>query len=61
MLLLLSRTAGLVMAFKLLQAAQGHWRRLDAAKLLPLVRAGVVFKDGQQVEPQPRKRKKAAA
>ena len=57
-----SRTAGLVMAFKLLQAAQGHWRRLDAAKLLPLVRAGITFKDGIQVEPQPsRKRKKAAA
>ncbi len=57
-----SRTAGLVMAFKLLQAAQGHWRRLDGAELIPLVRAGVVFKDGNQVEPQPsRKRKKAAA
>jgi transposase-like protein len=57
-----SRTAGLVMAFKLLQAAQGHWRRLDGAQLIPLVRAGVVFKDGRQVEPQPsRKRKKAAA
>jgi putative transposase len=57
-----SRTAGLVMAFKLLQVAQGHWRRLDGAALLPLVRAGVAFKDGQQVEPQPsRKRKKAAA
>ena len=50
------------MAFKLLQAAQGHWRRLDGAELIPLVRAGVVFKDGRQVEPQPsRKRKKAAA
>jgi putative transposase len=57
-----SRTAGLVMAFKLLQAAQGHWRRLNAAKLLPLVRAGITFKDGIQVEPQSsRKRKKAAA
>ena len=57
-----SRTAGLVMAFKLLQAAQGHWRRLDGAELIPLVRAGVVFKDGRQVVPQPsRKRKKAAA
>jgi putative transposase len=57
-----SRTASLVMAFKLLLAAQGHWRRLDGAALLPLVRAGVSFKDGKQVEPQPpRKRKKAAA
>lgn len=60
-----SRTAGLVMAFKLLQAAQGHWRKLDGAELIPLVRAGVVFKDGKRVEPQParlaRRPKKAAA
>ena len=45
-----SRAAGLTMAFKLLQAAQGTWRRLDAHALLPLVRAGVLFQDGQQVE-----------
>jgi transposase-like protein len=45
-----SRAAGLTMAFKLLQAAQSTWRRLDAHDLLPLVRAGVVFKDGQSVE-----------
>jgi len=45
-----SRTAGLTMAFKLLQAAQSTWRRLDAHDLLPLVRAGVVFKDGQSRE-----------
>lgn len=45
-----SRTAGLTMAFKLLEAAQKTWRRLDAHDLLPLVRAGVVFKDGQSVE-----------
>ena len=32
-----SRTAGLVMAFKLLQVAEGHWRRLDGAELIPLV------------------------
>ena len=55
-----SRTAGLVMAFKLLQVAEGHWRRLDAAELVPLVRAGVAFEDGVQVEPQ-KTRKKAAA
>ena len=29
-----SRTAGLVMAFKLLQAAEGHWRSLDGAELV---------------------------
>jgi putative transposase len=45
-----SRTAGLTMAFKLLEAAQQSWRRLDAHELLSLVRAGRVFKDGQQVE-----------
>ncbi len=55
-----SRTAGLVMAFKLMQVAQGHWRRIDAAELVPLVRAGVGFEDGVQIEPQ-KKRKKAAA
>lgn len=46
-----SRAAGLTMAFTLLEAAQNTWRRLDAHDLLPLVRAGVVFKDGQSVEP----------
>lgn len=45
-----SRTAGLMMAFKLLETAQRTWRRIDAHDLLPLVRAGVVFKDGQSVE-----------
>jgi hypothetical protein len=56
-----SRTAGLVMAFKLLQVAQGHWRRLDGAELVPLVRAGVVFTDGTRVEPQPSRRSKRVA
>lgn len=45
-----SRVAGLTMAFKLLQAAQRTWCRLDAQDLLPLVRAGIVFKNGLQVE-----------
>ena len=44
-----SRTAGLTMAFKLLQVAEGHWRCLDAAELVPLVRAGVRFEDGVRV------------
>ena len=56
-----SRTAGLAMAFKLLQVAQGHWRRLDGAELVPLVRAGVVFTDGTRVEPQPSRRSKKVA
>jgi hypothetical protein len=55
-----SRTAGLTMAFKLLEAAQAHWRRLDGAELIPLVRAGVRFVDGARVE-RLEERKKGAA
>ena len=40
-----SRAAGLTMAFKLLEAAQRTWRRLDAHDLHPLIRVGVVLKD----------------
>src|ERR1700736_4668218 len=46
-----SRTKGLLMAFKLLEMVQHRWRRLDGAQLLPLVRAGVKFADGVQVDP----------
>lgn len=45
-----SRNRGLMMAYKLLRMAQERWRRLDGAELLPLVRAGVPFTDGEQVE-----------
>jgi putative transposase len=45
-----SRQRGLTMAFKLLEMAQLRWRRLNGAELLPLVRAGVLFKNGVQVE-----------
>ncbi len=45
-----NRTKALTMAFKLLEMAQLRWRRLDAANLLPLVRAGVTFLDGVQLE-----------
>jgi putative transposase len=55
-----SRTAGLTMAFKLLEAAQAHWRRLDSADLIPLVRAGVRFVDGVRVERQEESKKGAA-
>ena len=41
-----SRTKALLMAFKLLEMAQRRWRRLNGARLLPLVRAGVKFVDG---------------
>lgn len=46
-----SRQAGLVLAFKLALAAQDRWRRVNAPHLVPLVRAGVRFKDGEQVVP----------
>jgi transposase-like protein len=49
-----SRTKGLLMAFKLLDMVQLRWRHLDGAQLLPLVRAGVKFADGVQVEPAKR-------
>jgi putative transposase len=55
-----SRTAGLTMAFKRLEAAQTHWRRLDSAELIPLVRAGVRFVDGVRVERQEQRKKGAA-
>lgn len=45
-----NRTKALTMAFKLLEIAQQRWRRLDGATLLPLVRAGITFVDGVQVE-----------
>lgn len=45
-----SRKRGLMMAYKLLQMAQERWRRLNGSTLLPLVRAGVAFKDGEQLE-----------
>jgi putative transposase len=45
-----ARGSGLMMAYKLLRMAQERWRTLDGAELLPLVRAGVPFTDGEQVE-----------
>lgn len=49
-----SRAAGAAMAYKLMIAAMAGWRRLDAAKLLPLVRAGVRFRDGVMMEREDR-------
>jgi transposase-like protein len=45
-----SRSAGLAMAFKLLEAAQARWRCVNAAHLVALVRAGATFVDGVKVE-----------
>ena len=45
-----NRSKALTMAFKLLDMAQLRWRKLNGAQLLPLVRAGVRFVDGEPVE-----------
>ncbi len=54
-----SRQAGLAMIFKLMEAAEGRWRKLTGAHLVALVRAGAEFKDGELVEGS--EEKKAAA
>ena len=45
-----SRAAGIAMAFKLIQSAQGRWRAVNAPHLVPLVRAGATFEKGKLVE-----------
>lgn len=55
-----SRKRGLVMAYKLLQMAGERWRRLNGASLLPLVRAGVQFRNGEQIEREDTHQKAAA-
>jgi putative transposase len=45
-----SRQAGLAMIFKLMEAAQGRWRRLNGHHLVALVRAGAEFRNGELVE-----------
>ena len=45
-----SRDAALAMAYKLLDAAQDRWRKINAPHLVPAVRAGAVFVDGHHQE-----------
>ena len=45
-----SRQAGLAMIFKLMEAAQGRWRRLNGHHLVALVRDGAEFRNGELVE-----------
>jgi transposase-like protein len=45
-----SRQAGLAMIFKLMEAAEGRWRKLTGAHLVALVRAGAEFRNGELVE-----------
>ena len=52
-----SRKAGLAMAWKLLMAAQGRWRKVNAPHLVALVKVGVEFPSGEaemlQCDPEP--------
>ena len=41
-----SRKKGLLMAFQRLATAERRWRRINAPRLVLLVRAGVGFRDG---------------
>jgi transposase-like protein len=45
-----SRKAALAMAYKLLDAAQARWHRINGAELVPLVRTGATFIDGKLPE-----------
>jgi hypothetical protein len=38
------------LAFKLIKAAQAHWRAVNAPQLVTLVRAGATFVNGKHVE-----------
>ena len=45
-----SRSAGLAMAYKLIEAAQSRWRKVNAPELVALIRAGAIFKEGVLIE-----------
>ncbi|MBA2442269.1 MAG: IS256 family transposase [Rubrobacter sp.] len=45
-----TRQAGLAMIFKLIEAAEGRWRKLTGAHLVALVRAGAEFRNGKLIE-----------
>jgi transposase-like protein len=48
----LSNETALAMVFKLVEAAQRSWRRLDGHALLPKLMLGVKFADGLEVVPK---------
>ena len=50
-----SRSAGLAMAYKLLDAAQARWRCVNAPHLVALVRARATFVDGIKIEREDQK------
>ena len=45
-----SRSAGVAMAFKLIESAQTRWRAVNAPHLVALVHADAVFKDGKLID-----------
>jgi putative transposase len=45
-----SRAAGIAMAYKLIEAAQARWRKVNAPELVALVRAGAQFHKGKLLE-----------
>jgi transposase-like protein len=45
-----SRQAGLAMIFKLIEAAEGRWRKLTGSHLVAQVRIGAKFKNGELAE-----------
>ena len=45
-----SRSTGLAMAFKLIEAAQHRWRAVNGPHLVALVRAGATFVNGKLLE-----------
>ena len=45
-----TRDMGLAMVFKLLQAAEGHWRAVNGPHLVALVRAGAKFEKNRLIE-----------
>ena len=57
----LSNRTALAMVFKLLEAAQKSWRRLDGHNQLPKLVLGVTFNDGIEVIAKPTDRQSATA
>ncbi len=55
-----TRRRGLVMAYKLLDAAQDRWRKVNSPELVAQLRAGIEFKDGIRVERRTEKSRDAA-
>jgi transposase-like protein len=55
-----SRRRGLVMAYKLLDAAEDRWRKVNSPELVALVQAGIEFKDGIQIERKTQESRDAA-